>query len=66
MSNIQAKVAQDKENHPDYFCPIGRCLWRTGGGYCPRHKDVPVMIHRDRLARAETIGRTIRPNYKGD
>jgi len=27
--NIQAKVALDKEKHPDRYCPVNRCLWRT-------------------------------------
>jgi hypothetical protein len=46
--NPQAKVADDKRKHPERFCPVPRCLWRTakldhatqsysGGGYCPRH-----------------------------
>jgi hypothetical protein len=35
---IAAQVANDKEKHPERFCPHHRCLWRTGGGYCPRHK----------------------------
>jgi hypothetical protein len=46
--NINAKVAEDKRQHPERFCPVPRCLWRTakldhatqtysGGGYCPRH-----------------------------
>jgi hypothetical protein len=48
MSNTQAKVAIEKSEHPERFCPARRCLWRTaklnhateereGGGYCPRH-----------------------------
>ena len=37
---IAAQVANDKEKHPERFCPHRRCLWRTGGGYCPRHKPV--------------------------
>jgi hypothetical protein len=47
--NIQAKVAIDKQKHPERFCPAPRCLWKTaklnhktqiheGGGYCPRHR----------------------------
>lgn len=36
--SIQAKVARDKELHPERYCPARRCLWRTGGGACPRHK----------------------------
>jgi hypothetical protein len=27
--NIQAKVALDKEKHPELFCPVARCLWRV-------------------------------------
>jgi hypothetical protein len=49
MSNTQAKVAIEKSEHPERFCPTRRCLWRTaklnhatgereGGGYCPRHQ----------------------------
>lgn len=70
--NIQATVAKDKEAHPERYCPEPRCLWRTDErdkyptGYCPRHESVAEMIRRDRLARAEAIGRTIRPNYTGD
>jgi hypothetical protein len=48
--NIQAKVAIDKQKHPERFCPAPRCLWKTtklnhatqiheGGGHCPRHKS---------------------------
>ena len=54
--NIQAKVALDKEKHPERFCPVHRCLWRVMvcdpmtremrlkgdclTGYCPRHKHL--------------------------
>ena len=33
-----AKVAQYKEKNPHLYCPRHRCLWRTDGGYCPRHQ----------------------------
>lgn len=40
---IQAKVAQDKEREPEKFCPVRRCLWRTGdGSRCPRHAVTPA------------------------
>lgn len=40
---IAARVAQDKREHPEKFCPIDRCLWRTGdGSRCPRH-PAPVI-----------------------
>jgi hypothetical protein len=51
--NINAKVAMDKEKHPERFCPAHRCLWKVTklnhetqqhepdpkyvGGRCPRH-----------------------------
>ena len=49
--NIQAKIAIDKQKHPERYCPGPRCLWKTtklnhvtqvheGGGYCPRHRSV--------------------------
>ena len=37
-----SKVAEDKLNHPYKFCPVRRCLWKTGdGSYCPRHELWP-------------------------
>lgn len=46
--NVNAKVAIDKQKHPERYCPELRCLWKTaklnretqtyeGGGRCPRH-----------------------------
>lgn len=32
-----AKVAEYKRRHPELYCPAPRCLWKTGGGSCPRH-----------------------------
>lgn len=36
-----------KEKYPEKFCPTKRCLWRTGGGYCPRHitQGIAVAAH---------------------
>jgi hypothetical protein len=34
-----SKVAARKLEHPELYCPSPRCLWRTGGGYCPRHAE---------------------------
>lgn len=36
--SVAARVARNKERHPERYCPASRCLWRTGGGYCPRHQ----------------------------
>lgn len=51
--NVNAKVAQNKAQHPERYCPAPRCLWRTAkldhatqtfsypnGRYCPRHKHL--------------------------
>jgi hypothetical protein len=27
--NVQAKVALDKQKHPERFCKVDRCLWRV-------------------------------------
>jgi hypothetical protein len=46
---VNAKIALEKQKHPERFCREPRCLWRTaklnhetgkreGGGYCPRHR----------------------------
>jgi len=45
---VAAKVAESKRLHPDQFCPVDRCLWRTGGGRCPRHPApaLPVQAAR--------------------
>ena len=34
------KVRQDKEKNPHLFCK--NCLWKTGGGQCPRHGGPPA------------------------
>jgi hypothetical protein len=52
--SIQAKVAFDKQRHPERFCRVSRCLWRVvrldhatqmfsarpdcPNGFCPRHQ----------------------------
>lgn len=54
--SVAAKVRQSKERHPEHFCPVRNCLWRTmvanhatgeikpaprcENGYCPRHKHL--------------------------
>ena len=53
--NTNAKTAIQKRRHPEYYCPVPCCLWRTmvcdpmtreivpaqncEGGYCPRHRN---------------------------
>ncbi len=38
--NTAAMVRKRKEAHPELYCTDRRCLWRTGGGSCPRHKPI--------------------------
>lgn len=54
----QAKVALEKEKHPERFCKIHRCLWKVvqldhatqtfhprpdcPDGFCPRHRPVTL------------------------
>lgn len=35
--SVAKKVRLNKEAHPELYCPVGRCMWRTGGGRCPKH-----------------------------
>ena len=41
-NSIAAKVRKDKEAHPELYCPIKNCLYRTNGGYCPKHQPKPA------------------------
>ena len=36
-SSVAAKVAQQKREQPERYCPTPRCLWQTDGRHCPRH-----------------------------
>src|SRR6266478_9052392 len=58
MPNIYAKVALDKQKHPERFCRREKCLWKVVGfdhatqkyfplsdcpnGFCPRHRPVTL------------------------
>jgi hypothetical protein len=52
----QAKVAQNKAAHPELFCPEERCLWRTGGGRCPRHSPPTTEVEYERIHHAAHTG----------
>ena len=54
--STQAKVALHKSQHPEWYCSVPHCLWRTVvsipttgemkpakdcvDGYCPRHQNL--------------------------
>ena len=62
-------VRESKERFPEQFCPVKNCLWRTGGGRCPRHPaplavELAEMEARDPKLKAageriEAFGRAI-------
>lgn len=38
--NPAASERKRKEKSPEKFCPIVRCLYRTDGSFCPKHKPL--------------------------
>lgn len=36
-NSVAKSVRLNKERRPDQYCPSPKCLWRTGGGFCPKH-----------------------------
>lgn len=52
-AQIQARVALDKDARPERYCPVPRCLWRTGGGCCPRHGGRVDRVAAYRKSRRE-------------
>jgi hypothetical protein len=47
-----AIVVKNKEQHPELYCPYRRCLWKTGGGFCPRHRPMNTIKVRCDLCEA--------------
>jgi hypothetical protein len=43
-ASVAASVAKSKAAHPEEFCTHAKCLWRTGGGKCPRHRDGALRV----------------------
>lgn len=39
-AQVAASVRRNKEAHPERYCPIPNCLWRSGGKCCPKHKHL--------------------------
>lgn len=39
-ARVAMKVAAEKKEHPERFCAIRHCLYRTNDSFCPRHKPV--------------------------
>ena len=49
-SRVAAKVAQHKTKHPELYCSASKCLYRTGGGNCPRHTTVNLAMGVDSMS----------------
>ena len=58
-AGVAASVAKDKLLRPEKFCPEKRCLWKTGGDYCPRHADPAKPDDRPRATYLLPDGRTV-------
>ena len=43
---IAAKVAERKLYQPEKYCPHPKCLWKTVGGFCPRHDESAKAVQR--------------------
>ena len=37
--NVAASVRAHKEKHPEKYCSVPRCLWRTDSKFCPKHES---------------------------
>jgi len=69
--HIQAKVALEKQKHPERFCRAQRCLWRVvkldhatqtftarpdcPDGYCPRHRTAITKVSEPKCSALEWI-----------
>jgi len=36
-AQVAAKVRENKEAHPERYCPMKDCLWAKRSGPCPKH-----------------------------
>lgn len=63
--SVAKSVRLQKEKHPDLYCSDSRCLYRTGGGDCPKHFRVQLqdgilrIAYRNRLIEVAKICATL-------
>lgn len=51
---VAASVAASKREHPEQFCPVPRCLWRTfNGAHCPRHRAGDGLLTTPQAQKAD-------------
>ena len=49
-----AKVAAHKAAHPEMYCIVSKCLYRTDALRCPRHAEAPYKAQAPKLLK-ETL-----------
>lgn len=37
--SVAKAVREQKERHPQWYCPDPKCLWRLSSGRCPKHGE---------------------------
>lgn len=55
-SQVAAKVAADKAQHPERYCSVNRCLWAVRSGKCPKHPHAPIHMGRVVIERDDPCG----------
>lgn len=56
MAAEERQLRLDKEQHPERYCRIPSCLWRTDETYCARHTrpgSVPMLLHEAIIAESD-------------
>ncbi len=53
--SVAAKVREHKEAHPDMYCKVKNCLWRTGGPHGSPCRNHPVSGPIDKMREEATL-----------
>lgn len=55
-NQVAKKVRLEKEAHPERYCIVKCCLWRTRDLFCPRHRSSNVIGEQDDRRNTNLIG----------
>lgn len=58
--SVAAKVAEEKGRHPERFCHVKRCLWRTTVSPCQVHDSAALREPLNALAKPEIRAMALR------
>jgi hypothetical protein len=63
-NSVAKSVRLHKEAHPELYCSNPSCLYRTGGGDCPKHfrEELAAIVAAKRAAKPQpvaSIGRLV-------